>query len=137
MLGRRLFSNCAVCAAIATIAGAGEAAAQTPPPGISRKVLATTDMPGGVLVCIEMTVELAADSVIARHTHPGIESGYMLEGGGVFSQKDLADRKVGPGDSWQIPAETPHAYQNGKATSKIVVVYTVDKNKPLASPAPL
>jgi quercetin dioxygenase-like cupin family protein len=137
MLGRRLFANCALCAVVAAVTGTGEALAQSAPGGIARKVLNTTDMPGGVLVCIEATAEMDPGALIARHTHPGIESGYMLAGGGTFSMKGQADRQVKAGDSWQIPAETPHAFQNGAEKSKIVVVYTVDKNKPLSTPAPL
>jgi len=43
---------------------------------------------------------------------------------------------VKPGDHWQIPAGTPHHLQNGPNPTKLLVVYVLEKGKPLAIPAP-
>ena len=40
-----------------------------------------------------------------------------------------------PGQSWMIPAATPHDAKAGSAGAKVIAVYTVEKGKPLASPA--
>jgi hypothetical protein len=87
MLTRRAFTgavSCAICA-IASDLLATEAAAQgTSPaatPGVTRKILSQLDGPmaGYVTVLVEATIEPGV--AVARHTHPGIESAYVLEGG--------------------------------------------------------
>ena len=45
-----------------------------------RKVLSTIDYPGDGKVSILMTLEAPEGTVIARHTHPGIESSVVTEG---------------------------------------------------------
>jgi quercetin dioxygenase-like cupin family protein len=50
--------------------------------------------------------------------------------------KGEADRMVGPGDGFQIPPEVPHGVRNGPARTRVAIVYVVEKDKPLASPAP-
>jgi quercetin dioxygenase-like cupin family protein len=53
---------------------------------------------------------IAPDTSIIRHTHPGIESSYVLEGGGFDLRiKGRPTRMVKAGNSFQIPPETPHA----------------------------
>ena len=70
---------------------------------------------------------------VGRHTHPGIETSYVLEGG--MSCRSKASRKsYGAGETYQIAAGTPHA--GGKASDKKVKIastYVVEKGKPLAS----
>jgi hypothetical protein len=82
MLTRRGFTSCAICAVTGFIAT--DASAQGAPPaanGITRKILSQMDGPAPGYVTINMEVEVAAGATIGRHTHPGIESGYILEGG--------------------------------------------------------
>lgn len=137
MLGRRMFANCAVCAIVAgSVAGTGSAFAQGTPGGITRKVLSSTDMPGGKLVCVEAMAEIDPGFLVARHTHPGVESAYVVEGSATLSVQGQPDRVLKAGDSYQVAAEVPHAAQNGAQKTRILVVYTVEKDKPLTSPAP-
>ena len=89
--------------------------------------------PGYVTVLVE--AEIDAGALIARHTHPGIGSTYIIEGGGTLIVDGQANREVKPGDGLQIPAGHPHGVQNGPKTTKIVANYIVEKGKPLASPA--
>src|SRR5262249_30235884 len=73
---------------------------------------------------------------VGRHTHPGIESAYVLEGAFELPVQGQETRMLKAGDGVQIPPETPHA--GGKASNvrvKILSVYVVEKGKPLASPA--
>jgi quercetin dioxygenase-like cupin family protein len=80
--------------------------------------------------------EVAADALVARHTHPGVESGYFVEGGGTLSVKGQPDRAVKAGEGFQVPPETPHSLKNGGQKSRLAITYVVEKDKPLASPAP-
>jgi quercetin dioxygenase-like cupin family protein len=137
MLTRRGFASCALCAITGFIAT--EASAQGAPPaagGVTRKILSQTDGPaaGYETLLVEATIEPGV--VVGRHTHPGIESTYVLEGGFELPIQGQATRNLKPGDAFQIPAETPHAGgAAGTAKSRILITYVVQKGKPLASPA--
>jgi quercetin dioxygenase-like cupin family protein len=138
MLTRRGFASCALCAITGFIAT--EASAQGAPPaasaGVTRKILSQTDGPaaGYETVLVEATIE--AGSAVGRHTHPGIESAHVLEGGFELPIQGQPTRNLKPGDSFQIPPNTPHA-GGAAATAKtrLVITYVVEKGKPLASPA--
>src|SRR3979490_557726 len=110
MLTRRGFASCALCAITGFIAT--EASAQGAPPaagGVTRKILSQTDgpAPGYETLLVEATIESGV--AVGRHTHPGIESAYVLEGGFELPIQGQATRMLKVGDAFQIPAETPHA----------------------------
>src|SRR3989454_11346152 len=142
MLTRRAFTgfvSCAICAITSEFL-VTEAAAQTTPPagtsGVTRKILSQTDgpAPGYVTVLVEATIEPGVS--VARHTHPGVESAYVMEGGFELPIQGQATRTIKKGDGFQIPPETPHA--GGKpvdAKTVILITYVTEKGQPLASPA--
>jgi quercetin dioxygenase-like cupin family protein len=141
MLTRRGFAGFASCA----LCGIGEfvataASAQGAPPaatgGVTRKILSELDgpVPGYVTLLVEATIE--AGTPVGRHTHPGIESAYVLEGGFELPIEGQSTRMLKPGDGFHVPAGTPHAGgKPGTAKSRILITYVVEKGKPLASPA--
>jgi quercetin dioxygenase-like cupin family protein len=139
MLTRRGFTaSCAICAVTGFIAT--EASAQGAPPaataGVKRKILSQMDGPMPGYVTINMEVEIDPGVTIARHTHPGIESSYVLEGGFELPIQGQPTRMLKAGDGFQIPVETPHAGgKPGDKKSRIAITYVVEKGKPLASPA--
>jgi quercetin dioxygenase-like cupin family protein len=141
MLTRRDFAgiaSCALCAVTGFIAT--EASAQgTPPattPGVTRKILSQTDGPVPGYVTIIVEAEIEAGVTIARHTHPGIESAYVVEGGLDLPIEGQPIRTLKPGDGFVVPPNTPHAGgKNGDQKTKIASTYVVEKGKPLASPA--
>ena len=137
MMTRREFTgvvSCAICAIVAS-----EASAQATPPatgGVTRKVLSQTDGPaaGYETLLVEATIE--AGVPVGRHTHPGIESAYVLEGGFELPVEGQATRMLKAGDGFQIPPNTPHAGgKPGTARTRVLVTYILEKGKPLASPA--
>ncbi len=141
MLTRREFAGVASCALcgltdlIATGASA-QSAAPAATQGVTRKILSQTDgpMPGYVTLLVEATIEPGV--AVARHTHPGIESAYVMEGGFELPIQGQPTRNIKAGDAFQIPPETPHAGgKPGTAKSTILITYVVEKGKPLASPA--
>jgi quercetin dioxygenase-like cupin family protein len=135
MLRRRGLVACAICTAIGVIAKGGAAHAQAQS-GFTRKILQKTEYPGDKYVCVLVEVEIDANAVVPRHTHPGVESGYFTAGGGTLSVKGQPDRVIKTGDGFQIPPETPHSVRNGAEKSRVAITYIVEKDKPLASPAP-
>jgi quercetin dioxygenase-like cupin family protein len=83
-----------------------------------------------------MEVEIEPGAVIARHTHPGVESSYVLEGGFELPIQGMETRVLKAGDAFQVPPYTPHAGgKPGTAKSKVLVNYIVEKGKPIVSPA--
>jgi len=142
MLTRRAFTgvvSCAICA-ITSEFFASEASAQATPPaatgGVTRKILSQSEgpAPGYETLLVEATIE--AGVAVGRHTHPGIESAYVLEGGFELPVEGQPTRTLKAGDGFQIPPETPHAGgKPGSAKTRVLITYVVEKGKPLASPA--
>ena len=133
MLTRRAFAACALCAAGGFLATGVEA--QNAPTGLKRTLLKQTDGPVDGYVTVEMRVDIDPGATVARHTHPGIESGYLVEGGIELSVDGEETRSLGPGDGFQVPTRVVHGGKNGAAKTVIVSTYVVEKGKPLASPA--
>ena len=134
MLSRRKFSACAICAIAGFAATAVEAQAQSAG-GINRTILQKTEFPEKYMV-ITAIVDIPAGATAARHTHPGVESAYVLEGQSVLSVQGQPVRTVKAGDSFQIAAGTPHGARNGDKPQKLIVTYVVEKDKPLAAIVP-
>ena len=141
MLTRRNFTGAAGCAlcGLAEFVATGASAQTAPPaatPGVTRKVLSQTEGPGPGYVTLLVEAEIEAGVVVGRHTHPGIESAYVLEGGFELPIEGQPTRNLKAGDGFQIPVATPHAGgKAGTAKSRILITYIVEKGKPLASPA--
>ena len=132
------FASCAICGLteLAATDALAHGAQMPTTPGLTRKILSQTDGPAPGYVTIIAEVEIEPGVTVARHTHPGIESGYVLEGGFDLPIQGQPTRTLKPGDGFQVPPETPHAGgKNGDKTSRIAVTFVVEKGKPLASPA--
>jgi len=81
--------------------------------------------------------EIAPGGSAGRHTHPGIEMGYLLEGEADLLIDGKPDLHLKAGDSYAIPAGAVHdARVYGDKALKVLGIYVVAKTKPLASPAP-
>ena len=132
MLSRRLFTTCALCAATGLVAT--DVAAQSPG-GVKRVILQQTDGPVEGYVTITVRAEIEPGALVARHTHPGIESTYVVEGATELVIDGQPARQVGAGEAFQIPAGAPHSAKNGPARAVLSSTYVVEKGKPLASPA--
>ena len=139
MLTRRGFAavaSCAICELTGFIATEAFAQGAQPPSGISRKILSQIDGPVPGYTTIMADVILEPGSKVPRHTHPGIESSYVMEGSFELPVEGQPLRVLNAGDAFQIPPETPHA--GGKPTetkTRILVTYIVDKSKPVTTPA--
>jgi len=132
------FAPCAICGLTGLVAT--DASAQGAPPaataGVTRKILSQTDGPTPGYMTINVVAEIEPGVSVARHTHPGIESAYVLEGGFELPIQGQTTLMLKPGDGFQVPAETPHAGgKPGDKKTKIAITYVVEKGKPLASPA--
>ena len=74
-------------------------------PGVSLKVLQQMDgpMPGYATIIVEL--EVAAGTMVGRHSHPGIETTYVVEGYAELLVDDQPSRVVRAGEAFQVP---PH-----------------------------
>jgi len=80
--------------------------------------------------------EVPAGGAAGRQSHPGIETGYILEGEVELLIDGQPPMKLKAGDSYQIPAGAIHDAKAGDKPFKVLAIYIVDKTKPLATPAP-
>ena len=79
--------------------------------------------------------EFSPGAVVGKHTHPGDEVAYVLEGEVVFEMQGKPAATLKAGDSLFVPAGTVHAAKNAsKAPAKVLSTYIVEKGKPLATP---
>ncbi len=105
--------------------------------GLTRTVVGKADVSVPGREAVVARVEIAPGGRAGRHTHPGDEISYVLEGEGQLLVDGQPPRTIKAGESFVVPAGTVHdAHNNGTATVKLVGVYVVEKGKPLATPAP-
>ncbi|MFZ6760505.1 cupin domain-containing protein [Undibacterium sp. Ji50W] len=105
--------------------------------GITRTIVTKADssIPGKEDIIAR--IEIAAGAVVGWHTHPGDEISYVTDGEAELLVANQAPRKVKAGEGFVIPAGVVHSAKNhGSTPIKLVGVYVLDKDKPLASPAP-
>jgi len=126
---------------LAALGAANLASAQQPPAmtqqtqNIKRTPLQKFEVPGTNFETVIGIAEIVPNVSIGRHTHPGPESGYMLEGEMVLMVQGQPDKIVKMGDSYQVPSGAIHDAKTGPQGAKVIATYVVEKGKPLASPA--
>lgn len=114
---------------------AGTALADSAPSGIKRTPLQSIDFPDGYKTVTGLA-EVQPGHASGRHTHPGIETGYVLDGEVLMIVEGQPDRRLKAGDSFSIPPGAIHDVQSvGSVPAKAVSVFVVDKTKPLVTPA--
>ncbi len=105
--------------------------------GLTRTLIGRGDMSVPGREAVVARVELAPGARAGRHTHPGDEIGYIMEGESTLLIDGEPPRVVKAGESFIVPAGVIHdAVNNGTVPVKLVGVYVVEKGKPLAIPAP-
>jgi quercetin dioxygenase-like cupin family protein len=135
MRHRRL--TLAVGTAIALVAGIGGAhdlLAQAPP-GFKRVELQKHDLGVPGREAIMMRGEFKPGAAVPRHTHPGEEIGFVLQGEVTLEVQGKPATTLKAGDVFFVPAGQIHAARNaGKADAVVVSTYVLEKGKPLATP---
>lgn len=105
--------------------------------GLTRTLVGRADVSVPGREAVVARVEVAPGARAGRHTHPGDEISYLLEGETELLIDGQPPRTVKAGESFVIPAGVVHdAHNTGSAPARLVGVYVVEKGKPLASPAP-
>lgn len=130
-------------AVAASLLGAVTATAQqaSPPPitqgtqGIKRTPLQKFEVPGTNHETVIGIAEIVANMNIGRHSHPGPESGYLLEGSFTLLVDGQPPKELKAGDSYAVPSGAIHDARTGPQGAKVIATYVVEKGKPLAAPA--
>lgn len=105
--------------------------AQPAPAGIGRTELLQSSLVPGHKVR-QVRVDFEPGAAFGRHTHPGDELAYVLEGTLEYEVEGKPPIRLNAGDVLFIPAGTVHAARNvGSGKAKELATYVVEDGKPL------
>jgi len=105
-------------------------------PAFKRTVLQQGDLSAPGREVVQAVADFEPRATPGRHTHPGEEIGYVLEGTFLVEQEGKPAVTLKAGGTFLIPAGTIHnATNTGGGPGKILATYIVEKGKPLATPA--
>jgi quercetin dioxygenase-like cupin family protein len=106
-------------------------------PGIQRTIVERKDISVPGREAVVARVEIAPGAFAGRHTHPGEEISYVMEGEGEILIEGQPPLKIKPGMAFIVPAGAKHdAHNTGTVPIRLAAVYVVEKGKPMATPAP-
>jgi quercetin dioxygenase-like cupin family protein len=125
----RLFSGAAVLAMI------GVSSAQ--PPAAKFTELQRRDIPGTGREGVTTVAEIPPGVTSARHSHPGEDFGYLIEGTIVLYVDGKPPQTVKAGETFFTERGQIHNARNiGSTMARAVDPYVIDKGKPGITPAP-
>jgi quercetin dioxygenase-like cupin family protein len=100
--------------------------------GIARTELQRYDLSFGGREAIQVRIDFAKGSKFGKHSHPGEEVIYVLEGEIEYEVEGKEPVTLKAGDVLFIPAGVVHAAQNkGNTKSAELATYIVEKGKQL------
>ena len=101
-------------------------------PKIERHELQRHDLGSLGREVVQVRVDLAPGAAFGRHTHPGEEVVYVLDGTFEYEVDGRSPVTLKAGGVLFIPAGTIHAAKNvGAGTASELATYIVEKGKPL------
>jgi quercetin dioxygenase-like cupin family protein len=107
---------------------------QAQQPGFNRVELQRHDVTCAGRETVQARVDFQPGGQVGKHTHPGEEIGYVLEGTLEFEMEGKPKTTLKAGEAFFVPAGTVHAAKNAGATpAKVLATYVVEKGKPLAT----
>jgi quercetin dioxygenase-like cupin family protein len=106
--------------------------AQGQQPGVKRTELQRDDLSIPGREVIQVRVDLDPGVAFPKHSHPGEEIIYVLEGVWEYEIEGKPAMTLKTGDVLFIPAGTIHGAKNvGSGTGSELATYIVEKGKPL------
>jgi quercetin dioxygenase-like cupin family protein len=110
----------------------GQGAATTQLPGIRRTDLMQYDLSVSGREVIQALVEIPPGAAAPRHSHPGEELVYVVEGLLEYALDGRSPVTLKVGEVLFIPYGTPHAVKNvGSGNAAELATYFAEKGKPL------
>lgn len=105
-------------------------------PGFTRKMLQDQNLSANDRHAVQVIAEFVPGGVAGKHTHPGEELGYVMEGTLQLEVAGQPPRTLKAGETFFIPAGVVHDGKNvGAGPAKVLATYIVEKGKPVATPA--
>jgi quercetin dioxygenase-like cupin family protein len=123
-----------VMALLALGAGIGLAPREAPAQqaGITRTDLQRHDLSIPGREVIQVRVDFASGSAFGKHSHPGEEIVYVIEGELEYELEGQPPVTLRAGDVLFIPAGSVHSARNvGSSNGAELATYVVEKGKPL------
>lgn len=100
--------------------------------GIKRTDIERHDLGVAGQEVIQVRVDFAPGAAFGRHSHPGAEIAYVLEGTLEYQIEGKPPVTLKAGQAVAIPAGTIHAAKNvGNGNGAELATYIVEKGKPL------
>lgn len=128
-----LVKSARVVAIAALMLGSASAldGARAQPAGITRTDLQRHDLSVPGREAFQVRVDFAPGAAFGRHTHPGEEIIYVLEGSLEYEIEGKPPTTLKAGDVLFIPAGTIHAAKNvGSVKASELATYVLEKGKP-------
>ncbi|WP_409180831.1 cupin domain-containing protein [Amycolatopsis sp. VS8301801F10] len=101
--------------------------------GIKRTLLQKTEFPDGYVLNTSV-IEVPAGTSASPHTHPGIETGYVIGGEFYLCVEGQPDQHHVVGSSYTVPADAVHyARVPGPEPLKVLCFFVVNQSQPLAT----
>lgn len=101
---------------------------------ITRIPLQRFEVPDTAYETIIGLAEIAPNVSVGRHTHPGPESGYAIEGSFELLIDGEAPRTIRAGESYLVPANVAHDARTGPDGAKVIATYLIPGGQPVATP---
>ena len=106
--------------------------AQTQQDGIKRTDLQRHDLSARGREVVQVRVDFAPGAAFGKHTHPGEEIVYVIEGLLEYQLEGKPPVTLRAGEVLFIPAGAIHAAKNvGRSNGAELATYIVEKGKPL------
>ncbi|WHT23080.1 cupin domain-containing protein [Crossiella sp. CA-258035] len=123
---------------LAVLGGCGTAPATTigpgPTDGVTRVELQRSPAPAQGFEIVQTRVEIPEGKESGRHSHPGPEVGYIVQGDVVIEFADREPLRLRTGDPFLIPAGVVHNARNvGTVRTQMLSTYVIDQAKPLVT----
>ena len=119
-------------AALIAASGLALHVARAQQPGIKRTDLQRHDLSVPGREVVQVRVDFAPGVAFGKHSHPGEEIVYVLEGSLEYQVEGKPPVTLKAGEVLFIPAGTVHAAKNvGSGNGAELATYVVEKGKPL------
>ena len=101
-------------------------------PGLWRTDLQKQDLSVPGREVVQARVDIGPEAPLVKHTHPGEEIIYILEGSLEYQVEGQQTKTFNAGEALTVPAGAVHAVRNvGSGNAAELATYAVEKGKPL------
>lgn len=121
--------------AVAVLAGAwGIQTLNAQQPGFTRVPLQDVALTAPGRHAVQARADFVPGGEVGKHTHPGEEVSYVIEGTLQLEVAGQPPRTLKAGEAFSIPAGVVHAAKNiDKGSTKVLATYIVEIGKPVAT----